>query len=343
MNPDVWLLYAWMLKSRLFEQAVARLWQEGKISGEMHLGLGEEAIVAGILTQLQEGDALALDHRGTPSMLMRGVDPVALLRELLGRPDGLCGGMGGHMHLFSPEHLAASSGIVGSAGPIAVGFALAAQMLRPGTVAVAFFGDGAINQGMLLESLNLASIWKLPVLLVCKDNRWAITTQSATVTSGHPLERARGFGLEALEVDGRDVLMVWDAVHQALGRARAGDGPTFLLASCAHLEGHFLGDPLLDMLRKPGMSIRKRLWPLLREAVRLKGASLQERVSAVTSVMSKVMAVQDQRSRQNDPLERARQMLVHRDKARLLDLESSTRLEIQQIVTQALATIEESE
>ena len=115
MPPDLWSLYALMLRCRLFEEAVARLWRDGLISGEMHLGTGEEAIVAGIVPQLLEGDALALDHRGTAALLLRGVEPVSILAELLGRPDGLCGGQGGHMHLFSREHLAASSGIIGAA------------------------------------------------------------------------------------------------------------------------------------------------------------------------------------------------------------------------------------
>ena len=148
---DSWLVYRQMLKSRLFEEAVAVLWEHGLISGEMHLGTGEEAIVAGVVLQLKDGDAMALDHRGTSALLMRGVDPYLLLREFLGQPDGLCKGMGGHMHLFAPELLAASSGIVGASGPAAAGFALASQYLRPGAVSVAFFGEGATNQGMLLE------------------------------------------------------------------------------------------------------------------------------------------------------------------------------------------------
>jgi pyruvate dehydrogenase E1 component alpha subunit len=156
MVLDFWSLYAKMLESRLFEEAVIRLWQDGLISGEMHLGTGEEAIIAGVVSNLQESDTMALDHRGTAAMLMRGEDPVSLLRELLGRPDGLCGGMGGHMHLFSKKALAASSGIVGAAGPTAAGFALSAQYLRPGSIAVAFFGEGAVNEGMLMESMNLA-------------------------------------------------------------------------------------------------------------------------------------------------------------------------------------------
>ena len=153
---DLWSLYALMKRSRQFEGAVTQLWKDGLISGEMHLGTGEEAILAGVVPQLCPGDAMAVDHRGSAAFLLRGVDPVLLLREMLGRDDGLCGGRGGHMHLYSKEHLAASSGIVGAEGPTAVGFALAAQYLRPGTITVAFFGEGAMNQGMLMESINLA-------------------------------------------------------------------------------------------------------------------------------------------------------------------------------------------
>jgi TPP-dependent pyruvate/acetoin dehydrogenase alpha subunit len=193
--PNLWSLYALMLKSRLFEEAVTQLWKDGLISGEMHLGTGEEAIIAGIVSHLRAGDALALDHRSTPPLLMRGVDPILILRELLGRPDGLCGGRGGHMHLFSKDHLTASSGIVGASGPAAAGFALAARYLRPGAIAVAFFGDGAMNQGMLMESMDLASVWNLPVLFVCKDDQWAISTRSRMVTGGSLSERVGGLGV----------------------------------------------------------------------------------------------------------------------------------------------------
>ena len=163
MRADPWTLYRWMLTSRLFEQEVARLWRAGLVSGEMHLGTGEEGIAAGVVTQLGEGDAMALDHRGTPPLLMRGANPVALLREILGREDGLSRGRGGHMHLFVPELLAASSGIVGATGPMAVGFALAAQHLRPGRVAVAFFGEAAMNEGALLSP----STWPSPGAFPC--------------------------------------------------------------------------------------------------------------------------------------------------------------------------------
>jgi pyruvate dehydrogenase E1 component alpha subunit len=337
-QPEVWALYRLMFRSRVFEEAVARLWQAGQVSGEMHLNMGEEAIMAGIISQLIDGDALALDHRGTAPLLMRGVDPVLLLREFLGRPDGLCGGQGGHMHLFSRDHLAASSGIVGSAGPIAAGFALAAQYLRPNAVSIGFFGDGAINQGMLLESLNLAAAWKLPVLFVCKDNHWAITTQSAAVSGGQSMDRARGFGLHAIEVDGLDVLAVWQAAREALQRARAGQGPAFLLAHCVHLEGHFLGDPLLDMRRKP-IASQKRMLPLLRALLKRQGAPWRERWAAMRSMMQTIQTVQQQRRSSDDPLVRARQRLA--DSARLLELENEIRQEVQQIVDRATRPVEQ--
>ncbi|TEU03185.1 MAG: thiamine pyrophosphate-dependent dehydrogenase E1 component subunit alpha [Dehalococcoidia bacterium] len=261
MEPDLWSLYRQMLRSRRFEEFVKDLWEKGKISGEMHLGIGEEAIAAGVVDHLQEGDAMALDHRGTPPLVARGVDLVVLLREFLGSEDGLCCGMGGHMHLFSPEHLAASSGIVGSSGPVAAGFALAAQCLRPENLAVAFFGEGAMNQGMLVETLNLAVAWKLPMLFVCKDNQWAITTLSHSVTGGNLIDRAKAFGMPAMEIDGTDVEAVWNAAGQGADRARNGNGPTFLLAHCPRLEGHFLmiGQIRTDQDRDPLDRIQRRL------------------------------------------------------------------------------------
>ena len=261
MEPDLWSLYRQMLRSRRFEEFVKDLWEKGKISGEMHLGIGEEAIAVGVVDHLQEGDAMALDHRGTPPLVARGVDLVVLLREFLGSEDGLCCGMGGHMHLFSPEHLAASSGIVGSSGPVAAGFALAAQCLRPENLAVAFFGEGAMNQGMLVETLNLAVAWKLPLLFVCKDNQWAITTLSHSVTGGNLIDRAKAFGMPAMEIDGTDVEAVWNAAGQGADRARSGNGPTFLLAHCPRLEGHFLmiGQIRTDQDRDPLDQIQRRL------------------------------------------------------------------------------------
>lgn len=333
---DLWSLYRQMLLSRLFEEAVIQIWNEGKISGEMHLGVGEEAIVAGVVSQLQEGDAMALDHRGTPPLLMRGVDPVLILREFLGHPKGLCAGLGGHMHLFSEQHLVASSGIVGASGPAAVGFALAAQHLRPGTLAVAFFGDGAMNQGMLMESMNLAVAWKLPVLFICKDSKWAITTVSASVTGGKLVDRARGFGMQATEVDGSDVEAVWHAAQEAMERARHGDGPSFLHAHCVHPEGHFLGDPLLRIARQPIKQMKEVAGPLLKSVTKIKGGSVRKRTGSlgtVTSLIGKTTKVQ--LFKQKDPLEVVRKKLKS-EKTLLQKLEKEVNQEIQQAVETAL-------
>lgn len=333
MQPDLWFLYQLMFASRIFEQAVARLWHAGQISGEMHLGIGEEAICAGIVPQLIEGDAMALDHRGTPPLLMRGVDPVALLREFLGRSDGLCAGMGGHMHLYSPEHLAASSGIVGASGPAAVGFALAGQYLRPGTIAVAFFGEGATNQGMLLESLNLAVVWNLPVLFVCKDNQWAILTDTRDVIGGQLVERARGFGMEAALVDGGDVTAVWQTARTAIQRAREGGGPTFLHARCVHLEGHFIGDPYLRFVRQPLAQLKQFSGPFTRAILAAEGLSRSERLAELRETLGLIR--QGQPAKKDDPIRRARSQLIG-DYERLKALETQARADITQIVDRAL-------
>jgi acetoin:2,6-dichlorophenolindophenol oxidoreductase subunit alpha len=337
---DPWSLYALMLKSRRFEKAVAQLWHDGLISGEMHLGTGEEAIIAGVIAHLRPGDAMALDHRGTAALLMRGVDPVLILRELLGRPGGLCRGMGGHMHLFSPEHLAASSGIVGAAGPAAAGSALAAQHLRPGTVAVAFFGDGAMNQGMLLESLNLAAVWNLPVLFVCKDDGWAITTQAGQLTAGDLTARARALGVPAVAVDGCELSAVWRAVETAIERARSDGGPTFLHARCVHLEGHFLGYQLIRAVREPLKEMGGIAAPLTRSFLRRQGASWRERVAGLKMVISALLAtVRDpRRDPAHDPLPRVRAAL-QADPARLQALEARVETEIRAVVAAALAEV----
>jgi len=329
-----------MKKSRRFEEAVTQLWQDGLISGEMHLGTGEEAIIAGVVSQLRPGDAMALDHRASAAFLMRGVDPVSLLREMLGQADGLCGGQGGHMHLLSKDHLAASSGIVGAGGPTAVGFALAAQHLRPGAIAVAFFGEGAMNQGMLMESINLAAAWDLPVLFVCKDDGWAITTTTGASTRCSMGQKARGLGAEYIEVDGLDVQQVWRAAHQAIERARAGKGPSLLHAHCVHLEGHFLGLPLLRLVRNPVRELPGIAGPLVRSFVRPAGGSLRERLAGMRLVLSAILATlrDPRRLAGNDPVVRARTALMA-DPARLERLENSIDAEVRAILATALAEV----
>lgn len=337
MEPNAYYLYSLMLRCRLFEEATARLWKEGLISGELHLGTGEEAIIAGVVSQLFDGDAMALDHRGTAAMLVRGVDPVMLVREMLGCPDGLCAGMGGHMHLFSKRHLAASSGIVGAAGPTAVGFALAAQHLRPGSVAVAFFGEGAMNQGMLLEAMNLSVAWRLPVLFVCKDDSWSITTSSPDMSGGSMSERARALGLTVHDVDGREVAQVWESAYQGLESLRSGKEPVFLHATCVHLEGHFLGYQLLRAIRDPLREMPPIAGPLTAALFQPAGAAAGERLAGLRIVVEAILkALRDPRQgAENDPLVRARQPLLA-EPERLQALESAVREEIEIYLSMAL-------
>lgn len=331
MELDIWSLYRQMFYSRLFELAVQKLWDDGLISGEMHLGTGEEAIVAGVMAHVADGDALALDHRGTAALLMRGIEPLLLMQELLGQPEGLCGGMGGHMHLFSQEHLAASSGIVGSSGPGAVGFALAGTMLRLGSVAVAFFGEGAMNEGMLMESLNLAVAWQLPVLFVCKDNNWSIFTDSQKVRGGDLVQRAAGFGLPGESVDGREVTAVYQAASSMFERARNGGGPSFLHATCVHLEGHFLGDPLVKMGRQP-LSMSGTAVPMMKSVASRGGGSRQTRVESTKAVMALIRQTRaDHTGSQDDPLVITRQRLQG-ESERLAELETAVREEIEMLL-----------
>lgn len=301
--PDLAALYLQMARIRSFEEALERLWQQGLISGEMHLAIGEEATHAGVCAHLHDGDAVAVDHRSTPPFVARGVGLVELLLEVLGSEEGLNGGNGGHMHLFAPSRLVASSGIVGASAPLAAGFALAGEYLRPGSVAVAFFGEGAVNQGMLLESLNLAVAWKLPVVFVCKDNGWAVTTRSAAVTGGDLTQRAAAFGMPAQRLDGVEVEKVWRAADEAIRRARRGEGPSFLVCEVPRPYGHLLGDPLARIAEHPLRESAQLVPGLVRAVFEGDGAPVTHRLAWLGSISAPASyARRARRWRQSDPL-----------------------------------------
>jgi pyruvate dehydrogenase E1 component alpha subunit len=301
----------------------------------MHLSIGEEAICAGLIDHVSDGDALALDHRGTAPLVIRGIDPSVIIAECLGSASGLCRGMGGHMHMMSRSHLAAASGIVGASGPLACGFALAHQHLRPDRVAIAFFGEGAANQGMLLESFNLAACWKLPVIFVCKDNGMAITTPSPKVTGGDLLERVRGFGLPSTRVDGSDVEAVWAVALEAVERARRGRGPSFVHASCVRPDGHFLGDPLVRIARNPVSGLSGRVGPLAGASVDRSGGSVLERVASLVSLSAAIgRSATSQVRRGRDPVRRLRGRLTL-DRKALADLERTIEEEVRLAVLRA--------
>lgn len=329
--------YHAMARARAFELMLLGLWEEGLISGELHLGTGEEAVAAGLAAHLRDGDALALDHRATPLMLLRGVDPVAMVRELLGREDGLCRGRGGHMHLFSKEHRIASSGIVGAAAPTGAGFALAAQRLRPGTAAVALFGDGAMNQGMVLETLNLAAVWKLPFVFLCKDNGWAITTHSSTVTAGDLETRAAGFGLPTVTADGLDPVAVYEAAGDALERARSGNGPTFMLARCSRLDGHMAGFLMDRVAKRPLTEGGEVLRQVAGSVLARGGAGVKDRLASLGTVTERLLRSRgEHREAAMDPLRRTRRALESRQ-AELNALDAQVVEEMATIRAAALA------
>lgn len=300
-------LFATMLRVRLFEQAAAELWAAGRISGEFHSSVGEEAVAAGVVDHLGDGDALLVDHRSTGPLVARGLPVGSLFQEMLGAEDGLCGGHGGHMHLLSREHLAVSDGIVGAAGPLACGFALSARHSGSGGVAVAFFGEGAMNQGMLLEAFNLAVAWKLPVVFVCKDSRWAITTRSRDVTGGNLDRRAAGFGLATARADGAQVEHVWSQAGELVRRARLGH-PGFLRVDVRRPEGHLLDDAMLRPLREPIDQARVLGRPMV-SALRRPGRDGRSSARGLGELARRFVLLTGTRLGDHDPLTRARKRL----------------------------------
>jgi TPP-dependent pyruvate/acetoin dehydrogenase alpha subunit len=229
---------------REFETAVAALYRDGEIPGFVHVSLGQEAVAAGVCGALAPGDRMATTHRGHGHCLAKGVDLEAMMAELFARAAGLCHGKGGSMHVADPRHgILGANAIVGASLPLATGAALSARVLGTGAVAVAFFGEGAVNQGVFAETLNLAAIWDLPVLFVCEDNRYAEFSDSrrmARVWSA--VARAAAFGVDGEEVDGGDAEAVLAAALRAVEACRAGRGPRVLEAHTARWHGHYEGD-----------------------------------------------------------------------------------------------------
>lgn len=235
--------YRTMVTIREFEETVRRLHLSGQAPGLVHLCSGQEAVATGVCAALRQDDCIASHHRGHGHCIAKGADLVRLLAEILGRVDGYCKGRSGSMHIYDARNgNLGTNGIVGGGIPLATGAALAARTRGKGQVAVAFFGDGALNQGLLFECLNLAAIWALPVVFVCEDNRFGEFTESRSVTAGDYPDRARAFGIPAAEVDGMDVVAVYAAAGGAVDRARQGDGPTMLLCETYRYSGHHISD-----------------------------------------------------------------------------------------------------
>lgn len=219
-----------MLRIRLFDERAAKMLMRGQIPGTIHTSIGQEAQVVGACMALREADKLAGNHRSHGHPIGKGSALGPLMAELVGKSGGVCKGKGGSMHLadYAVGSLG-ESGVTGSSIPIAVGAALSAQVLKQDRVSMSFFGDGAANQGVLYESINLAAAWKLPVVFLCENNHYALSTPSRTVTRGRISDRAQGYGIPGVRVeDGQDVLKVYEAASTAVERARSGEGPSLV-------------------------------------------------------------------------------------------------------------------
>src|SRR5438445_10714961 len=236
-------LYRQMALIRQCEEPLAKSQQRGLVHGACHTYVGEEAIAVGVCAHLGRRDVVFSTHRGHGHALAKGVTPRQLIAELFGRATGCSHGRGGSMHLFSPEvGMMGTSGIVGPCILQAAGAGYSFKLLKTDQVGVAFFGDGAVNNGAFHEGLNLASIWKLPVLFVCENNQFA-TEVPFRYAAGNPSVASRGaaYGLPGIEVDGNDVLAVHHAAGEAVQRARAGDGPTLLECQTYRTRPHSEG------------------------------------------------------------------------------------------------------
>lgn len=229
---------------RRFEETVIEQFQEGTLPGFLHVAIGQEAIAVGVSEALQDEDYVGSTHRAHGHIIARGSDPGALMAEMMGRITGVCKGKGGSMHLADMSHnVVGANGVVGSGAPMMNGVALTQKLRGGSAVAVAYYGDGASNQGNVHEALNLAQLWKLPTVFVLENNRYA---ESTPYWQQVPVEdltvRGAAYGMKSMSVDGNDVLAVYDAASEAVEHARSGKGPVLLVCETKRFVGHYVGD-----------------------------------------------------------------------------------------------------
>jgi TPP-dependent pyruvate/acetoin dehydrogenase alpha subunit len=244
VDQDQWIhMYEQMLKIRIFEEHVNILYTTAKMPGLAHLYSGEEAIAVGICSALRRDDYITSTHRGHGHCLAKGASVDLMFAELLGKEPGYCKGKGGSMHIAdqSTGNLGANAIVAGSAG-IATGAAFSSKMRGTDQVTVCFFGDGALGQGLLYEVMNMASLWKLPIVYVCENNLYNEYTHYSETTAGDISARARAFGILTEEVDGQDIRIVYTTARRLVERARQAEGPAFLLCNTYRYHGHHVGD-----------------------------------------------------------------------------------------------------
>ena len=244
-NEQLIEMYTTMVKIRTFENRVAELFAGGKIPGFVHLYVGEEAVATGVCANLADKDYITSTHRGHGHLIAKGGDIKLMMAELFGKKTGYCKGKGGSMHIADLDlGIMGANGIVGGGPPLASGAALACQYLGNDGVAVCFFGDGASNQGTTHEAMNLASCWKLPVVFVNENNMYGISSCTRdSMCVPNVADRAGGYGIPGVVVDGNDVVAVWEAAAEGISRARQGKGPSLVECKTYRHKGHFEGDP----------------------------------------------------------------------------------------------------
>lgn len=241
---EQWLhMYEQMMKIRLFDEQVNELYKTAKMPGLAHLYLGEEAIAVGVCETLHKDDYITSTHRGHGHCLAKGAAIDLMFAELLGKAAGYCRGKGGSMHIADPEsgNLGANA-IVGAGSGIATGAALSIKLRGTSQVAVAFFGEGAMGQGLVYEAMNMAALWKLPVIYICENNHYTEYTYYEEVMSGELRARPAAFGIPVEEIDGQDIRQVVSAAQRAVERARHGQGPSFIICDTYRYSGHHVGD-----------------------------------------------------------------------------------------------------
>ncbi len=236
-------MYRTMVRIRRFEEKLAALFKRGRLPGFVHLYIGEEAVATGLCSALRPDDRITSTHRGHGHLIAKGATVDRMMAELFGRVDGYCRGKGGSMHIVDFKlGIIGTNGIVGGGIPIGTGAAFGDKQLGRDNVTVTFFGDGASNQGVFFEAMNLAAIWKLPVIFACENNGYTEWTPTEKLTAGSISDRGTPFGIPGIKVDGNDVVAVRAAADEAVARGRRGEGPTLLELSTYRWHGHNEGE-----------------------------------------------------------------------------------------------------
>jgi acetoin:2,6-dichlorophenolindophenol oxidoreductase subunit alpha len=282
-------MYRRMVMIRLFEEQVNELYTRALMPGLAHLYVGEEAVAVGICEALKPSDYITSTHRGHGHCVAKGASPDRMFAELLGKEAGYCRGKGGSMHIADPAtgNLGANAIVGGSAG-IATGAALSAKRLGTGQVAVCFFGEGALGQGVLYEVMNLAALWKLPVIYVCENNLYTEYTHYSETTAGDILARGTAFGVHSESVDGQDVRAVHATAQKLVDRARKGEGPAFLLCNTYRYTGHHVGDINREYYRSKQ---EEQMWKTERDPIKNFGAWMMDQKIADAA---KLKAIEDE-------------------------------------------------